>query len=70
MPYPTYSANCDPCTRHPLHQDIQARAYSLWEAAGKPEGMRTPRESWKDYFWSIAEEEAPGPAGHGPRAHH
>ena len=37
------------------HRNIELRAYSLWEKAGRPEGMRTAHESWQDYFWNPTE---------------
>ena len=34
----------------PTEQDIAARAYRLWEAAGEPEGK-------DEEFWRVAEQE-------------
>ena len=35
---------------NPTEQDIAARAYRLWEAAGEPEGK-------DEEFWRVAERE-------------
>jgi hypothetical protein len=58
MPYPTYewqSDNGHAIAEHDHNIDI--RAYSLWEKAGRPEGMRPAHESWQDFFWNTAERE-------------
>ena len=59
MPLPTYEPRAhatDRRARH--HQDVERRAYHLWEQAGRPEGMRTAHESWQDHFWKAAERHA------------
>jgi hypothetical protein len=58
MPFPTYEAYSNAVQRKARHhEDVQLRAYYLWERAGRPQGMRTAEESWQDHFWNMAERE-------------
>jgi hypothetical protein len=56
VPYPTYETHAAAPDRKAQHyQEVQLRAYHLWESAGRPEGMMTAVESWQDHFWKSAE---------------
>jgi hypothetical protein len=58
MTYPTYEQHSDEGARQAqAHREVQVLAYSLWEHAGRPAGLRTPGEPWQDFFWRRAEEE-------------
>jgi len=62
MPLPNYAASFPPVVVHPdrdCHVDhaLRARAYELWENAGRPEGLDQAAKPWADHFWLLAEEE-------------
>ena len=58
MPHPNYENHSTAHERYARRrQDIQVRAYQLWDSAGRPAGMRIEDETWQDYFWRKAEKE-------------
>jgi hypothetical protein len=61
MPFSTYgSEDHGPAREERRHREVETIAYRLWEESGRPDGMRTPAESWQDHFWFEAEKELPG----------
>jgi hypothetical protein len=58
MPDPRYESSLlTPGRDWHVDEAIRARAYELWQEAGRPEGTHPSGRSWAEHLWLRAEAE-------------